>query len=583
MENPTFKQALIFLAKSKLLQTRRALLDTTGKIDVGRLEEVKVDEPILAEHKSQLWMEDNPLERDLTAGKVQNLRIACKALNGLVIQGGNIFSFWKNVGRTSRSKGYVVGRELREGCIIPNLGGGLCQLSNALYDAALKAGFEIIERHAHSRVIEGSLAEINRDATVFWNYVDLRFRSTEKFQVEAKLSKDQLIVRILGKKVGSSTEVIEPVTREVEHLGNCYSCNVASCFRNDQQTTESVKFGTTAALVDGYTPEFDRYLSSRITDDDYFFVPIDGKRFKAGAYKWDLTDKKQVRSSSSVALQRAYTLRKIPKQGRALQQTLLQFDKKLAENYAKKLDYSVSHVIVSINLLPHLWRSGALGGRTFDVLANRLPLYELQSRLDTASALHPESSTLADFRVDEGLLDLEKEALMNANKVITAHHDVGAVFGERAEMLDWVSPENKSVETSKFSGSSKLKLFFPASALGRKGVYELAESLQDIELPVELIVLGKASEGEACPLQKLPSIHSWRYGSVEEMQDCQLVVLPAFIEHSSRLLLRALSLGIPVIASKPCGLSASEGLLIIESPGKFAEALEDFISRQISQ
>ena len=78
-------------------------------------------------------------------------------------------------------RGFVKGRELREGCIIPNVGGGLCQVSNALYDAALQAGHEIVERHAHTQVIAGSLAEQGRDATVFWNYVDLRFRSERPF------------------------------------------------------------------------------------------------------------------------------------------------------------------------------------------------------------------------------------------------------------------------------------------------------------------------------------------------------------------------------------------------------------------
>ena len=95
----------------------------------------------------------------LLAGKVHNLRLAVKKLDGLEISGGEVFSFWKNVGQASRLKGFVVGRELREGCIIPNVGGGLCQISNALYDAALKANFEIVERHAHSQIVEGSLAE----------------------------------------------------------------------------------------------------------------------------------------------------------------------------------------------------------------------------------------------------------------------------------------------------------------------------------------------------------------------------------------------------------------------------------------
>ena len=111
---------------------------------------------------------------------------------------GKTFGFWKQIGRTSSLKGFAEGRELREGCVIPTIGGGLCQLSNALYDAALQAGFEIVERHAHTQVIPGSLAEKGRDATVFWNYVDLRFRSDAAFRIEATLDGDELIVQFRG-------------------------------------------------------------------------------------------------------------------------------------------------------------------------------------------------------------------------------------------------------------------------------------------------------------------------------------------------------------------------------------------------
>ena len=105
----------------------------------------------------------------------------------------------RSVGRIDDG-GFVEGRELREGCIIPNIGGGLCQLSNALYDAALKANFEIVERHAHTQIVAGSLAELGRDATVFWNYVDLRFRSPAPFRIETRLDSGELVVRFLGRK-----------------------------------------------------------------------------------------------------------------------------------------------------------------------------------------------------------------------------------------------------------------------------------------------------------------------------------------------------------------------------------------------
>jgi hypothetical protein len=132
------------------------------------------------------------------AGKVENLRRAARRLHGLVVPAGATFSFWRQVGNPSFGRGYVLGREIREGCVVPTVAGGLCQLCNALYDAALRAGFTIMERHRHTQVIKGSLAEQDRDATVKWNYLDLRFRAAIAFRLDVKLTADQLIVSLLG-------------------------------------------------------------------------------------------------------------------------------------------------------------------------------------------------------------------------------------------------------------------------------------------------------------------------------------------------------------------------------------------------
>ena len=55
-----------------------------------------------------------------------------KALTeGLSKSGGR-----NNLGRITARKGFVLGREIREGCVVPTVGGGICQLSNALATAA---------------------------------------------------------------------------------------------------------------------------------------------------------------------------------------------------------------------------------------------------------------------------------------------------------------------------------------------------------------------------------------------------------------------------------------------------------------
>lgn len=176
-----------------------------------------------------LWR-DTDTSAGLTAGKVHNLRLASAKLDGTAVPPDKIFSFWKQVGRPTRRKRFALGRELREGCIIPTTGGGLCQLSNAIFDAATEAGIEIVERHRHTAVIPGSLAEIDRDATVFWNYVDLRLRASFPWQLSVKMNADTLSVSILSRKeiMPSNTEVYQH--RKPDALGDCTQCGRTDCY-----------------------------------------------------------------------------------------------------------------------------------------------------------------------------------------------------------------------------------------------------------------------------------------------------------------------------------------------------------------
>ncbi len=202
---PSLIDAIIFRGKAAAFQLRRAAENTfvTRPKRFSQIEReaephvatVTTVETVAASATTPLWKDVAEHERRLQAGKIHNLRIALRRINNIQIPAGETFSFWQHLGHPGRWQGFVEGRELREGCVIPSIGGGLCQLSNTLYQAALSAGFEIVERHAHSRILPGSAAEVGRDATVFWNYVDLRLRHDRAWRIEASMTADELTVR----------------------------------------------------------------------------------------------------------------------------------------------------------------------------------------------------------------------------------------------------------------------------------------------------------------------------------------------------------------------------------------------------
>ena len=118
--------------------------------------------------------------------KITNLALAIKKLNNIIIQTGEIFSFWQIVGNPSQKNGYQKSRSIINGEVEEAIGGGLCQLSGLIYFLAIQAGLTITERHAHSVDIykeEERFTPLGSDATVAYGYKDLRFMNQNHFPV----------------------------------------------------------------------------------------------------------------------------------------------------------------------------------------------------------------------------------------------------------------------------------------------------------------------------------------------------------------------------------------------------------------
>lgn len=107
----------------------------------------------------------------LEAGKRHNVRLAATAFHGVVIAPDRPLSFWRTLGPATAARGFAWGMELRSGCAVPAIGGGLCLVSNALFALAVELGWRILERHGHSMALGDPSA---LDATVAFPHVDLR-------------------------------------------------------------------------------------------------------------------------------------------------------------------------------------------------------------------------------------------------------------------------------------------------------------------------------------------------------------------------------------------------------------------------
>jgi vancomycin resistance protein VanW len=145
---------------------------------------------VVARHSSPLRRRLGESDPELNEGKIANLRVAIRALDGLVIPPGKTFSFWKAVGGVSTKRGYVEGMLLSNGKVVRGLGGGLCQLSNFLAWIFLHADTRLTERHHHSVDAfpdSGRTIPFGSGATVFSNYLDLQAKNVSDRQLQLKL------------------------------------------------------------------------------------------------------------------------------------------------------------------------------------------------------------------------------------------------------------------------------------------------------------------------------------------------------------------------------------------------------------
>lgn len=116
--------------------------------------------------------------------RINNMKLASRKINNFKIQSGDVFSFNDVVGERNEKNGFKLAAIIINGEYDKDLGGGVCQLSSTLYNAADKSGLSIIERHAHSKPI--TYLPKGRDAAVSYGYLDLKFKNTKSYPVKIK-------------------------------------------------------------------------------------------------------------------------------------------------------------------------------------------------------------------------------------------------------------------------------------------------------------------------------------------------------------------------------------------------------------
>lgn len=159
-----------------------------------------------------------------SAGRVNNIKLSTKAIDGSVVLPGETFSFNDTTGLRDEDAGYREAKVIVNGKYVDEIGGGVCQVSTTLYNAALLSDLEIVERRPHS--IPSAYVDKGRDATVVYGYIDLKFKNNSQtpIYIHAYTKNSRLIMTIFGNRQDKNRdikilpEIIEKIEPETEKI-----------------------------------------------------------------------------------------------------------------------------------------------------------------------------------------------------------------------------------------------------------------------------------------------------------------------------------------------------------------------------
>jgi hypothetical protein len=133
-----------------------------------------------------------------TENRLNNITLASGAINGLVLEPGEEFSFNRVVGKRTSASGYKSAPAFSGGQTVQMIGGGICQVSSTIYSAIKDTDIKIKERHPHGQPI--TYLPRGRDATVSWGTLDFRFVNNTEYplRIDIGIEDRVLTVQVFG-------------------------------------------------------------------------------------------------------------------------------------------------------------------------------------------------------------------------------------------------------------------------------------------------------------------------------------------------------------------------------------------------
>ena len=175
-----------------------------------------------------------------TGARKGNVKLAGAAVNGLVLNDGDVFDYNQVVGKRTVERGYGEAATYVNGETVNTVGGGICQVSSTIYLATLLANLEIVERYNH-RFYPGYIT-LGMDATVSWGGPEFRFKNNTGYpiRIDVSYANSKLTVTVVGTKVNDN------------YVKMTYDLISSSGYETEYVETGDLPYGTQKQKQNGY-------------------------------------------------------------------------------------------------------------------------------------------------------------------------------------------------------------------------------------------------------------------------------------------------------------------------------------------
>ncbi len=194
-----------------------------------------------------------------TDNGTSNMHVSLEACNGSIIEPGAEWSFNECTGDSNlESNGYKSAHVIVDGRIADGIGGGICQSSTTIYNAAILSDMEVVERYNHKW--PSGYVDIGLDATIDYPNLDLKLKNITDYQMflECKEDNNTLTATFYGYH-SPSYDTIETETSDVSYGSGNYSVKAWRVYYKDGKEVDRKEL---------YSSTYDTDSGSSSSDSD---------------------------------------------------------------------------------------------------------------------------------------------------------------------------------------------------------------------------------------------------------------------------------------------------------------------------